>query len=110
MTTHDVKGDLRERLRAAMVAAQQSWRTEDADSPELLWAMLDLEAVELNGEVASFLLRDLDGGWHGWRWQVYSDQRLPMRSWLFAHLKEDLNTSEPTEPDENGVRWWGVSS
>jgi hypothetical protein len=101
--------DLREELRAAMLSVQDGWRTEDADSPELMWSMLTLESVTVEDGVAIFVMRDPDGGRHGWRWDVYDGPELPLGSWLYVHLMEDLaETERPTDSDDNGVQWWGV--
>lgn len=91
----------------AEVKSFQEWAKGDRLSPQLRWfATLELENATVEGDWISFIWRDpADNTRHGWRWEIAPD-RLYL---LEAHLHEDLETTEKlTEPDKNGVRWWGI--
>lgn len=97
--------DWAELLTTEILNFQRRWG-DDELSPQLRWfGTLELESAAVEGDWITFVFRDpADNTRHGWRWEV-----LPDRLDLFrTHLHEDLETTDPTEPDENGVRWWGV--
>lgn len=90
------------------VKSFQDWARGDLD-PQVRWfATLDLESATIEGERITFVFRDpKDSTRHGWRWEI-----LPRERWglLHAHLHEDMAMTDPTDPDESGVRWWGVNA
>lgn len=66
------------------------------------FATLETHSAVLEADTMTFVLRDpVDNARHGWRWEIAPD-RLDL---IDVHLMEELDTSEPTEPDEDGVRW-----
>ncbi|MQA84081.1 MAG: hypothetical protein GEV03_05490 [Streptosporangiales bacterium] len=75
------------------------------------FARLRLESVTIDeNRVVSFVWRDIDGQRYGWRWKAPA----PPASLKLGDtdmdylLVEDIQETNPTEPDENGVRWLGV--
>lgn len=98
--------DLQQTLTEEIRSFQKTWR-DDTLNPALRWfATLTLEEAAVSGDTATFIFHDpADGTQHGWR---YAWRKPDEWKALTVYLHEDLATSEPTEPDQNGVRWWGV--
>lgn len=98
--------DIQQVLTEEIHDIQRAWRTSKIALPNERWfTTVKLETATIEGDTITFVWRDpADGQRHGWRWHILPDALDVM----MAHLDEDLETTEPTEPDEHGIRWWGV--
>lgn len=87
---------------------QNAWRASKIAVPGERWfTTLELEAITIQDGAIVLVCRDpADGVRHGWR---YECRTLDDLETLSAYLAEDLMTTDPTLPDENGVRWWGIN-
>ncbi|MQA84086.1 MAG: hypothetical protein GEV03_05515 [Streptosporangiales bacterium] len=99
--------DVRAFFAQAIRDEQQMVRNMTDPEPEWRWfGSLELEDVTVEGDIATFAWRDpADGTRHGWRYRFRTRGEMEAVGW---RCWEEFQTSEPTEPDENGVRWWGV--
>lgn len=99
---------------AELRAAQDVWRTANANTEEMWFTTLELQTAAVTNEEVTYVLRDpADGARYGWRWNFahISDGTLTSRTNLAmmpTFLADDLNLTIPTEPDEHGIRWLGV--